>query len=49
MGVTMAVQLSSSYLKRSYQLLAKLCVGEMGAVQAFERSGDIVYKWAEEI
>lgn len=46
MGVTMAVQLSSSYLKRSYQLLAKLCVGEMGAVQAFERSGDIVYKWA---
>ena len=42
----MAVQLSSSYLKRSYQLLAKLCVGEMGAVQAFERSGDIVYKWA---
>ena len=46
MGVTMAVQLSSSYLKRSYQLLAKLCVGEMGAVQAFERSSDIVYKWA---
>ena len=46
MGGTMAVQLSSSYLKRSYQLLAKLCVGEMGAVQAFERSGDIVYKWA---
>ncbi len=43
----MAVQLSSSYLHRSYQLLAKLSPKEMTDKEAFERASNIVYEWAK--
>lgn len=42
----MAVQLSSSYLRRSYQLLAELIPSEAGLADTFCRSSDILYQWA---
>ena len=42
----MAVQLSSFYLKRSYQLFAKLDPSGMTQREAFERAGNIIYEWA---
>lgn len=44
----MAVQLSASYLRRSYQLLAKLNCERMPADEAFERAGNIVYEWGKQ-
>lgn len=44
----MAVQLSSSYLRRSYQLLARLAPSEMTDDAAFERAGNIIYEWAKQ-
>lgn len=46
-GIIMAVQLNSSYLRRSYQLLAKLSPAEMSIDEAFERSSNIIYEWAK--
>lgn len=43
----MAVQLSSSYLRRSYQLLAKLKPEGMSDDEAFERASDLIYEWAK--
>lgn len=42
----MAVQLSSSYLRRSYQLLAELIPSEAGTADTFRRASDILYRWA---
>lgn len=42
----MAVQLSSSYLRRSYQLLATLCPQKETKDQAFEHASDIIFEWA---
>lgn len=44
----MAVQLSSSYLHRSFQLLAQLDPKTMTDDQAFERASNIVYEWAKQ-
>lgn len=44
----MAIQLSSSYLRRSYQLLAKLTPAHMSGEQAFEQACDIIYDWAKQ-
>ena len=43
----MAVQLSPSYLRRSFQLLAKLDAARMPEDEAFDRAGNIVYEWAK--
>ena len=43
----MAIQLSSSYLRRSYQLLARLSPTEMTDEAAFERASNIIYEWAK--
>lgn len=43
----MAVQLSSSYLRRSYQVLAKLKPEGMTDDEAFERASNIIYEWAK--
>lgn len=44
--LTMAVLLSSSYLRRSYQLLATLRPEGQDTDRSFEKSSDIVYQWA---
>ncbi len=44
----MAVQLSSSYLRQSYQILATLDPERrMTGEEAFQCATDIVYKWAK--
>lgn len=43
----MAVQLSSSYLRRSFQLLAYLSPDAMSDEEAFERASNIIYEWAK--
>lgn len=43
----MSVQLNSSYLRRSYQLLAKLDSGTLSVDEAFEQASDTVYKWVK--
>lgn len=44
----MAVQLSSSYLRHSYQVLATLSPkGQMTGTEAFQRATNIVYEWAK--
>lgn len=43
----MAVQLSASYLRRSYQLLAKLSPEGMTGEEAFDRASNLVYEWAK--
>lgn len=42
----MAVQLSSSYLRRSYQLLARAGSDRCTPDEAFERAGTLLYRWA---
>ena len=39
-------QLCSSYMRRSYQLLCDLDTSTESASEAFEKAGDIVYRWA---
>ena len=46
-GIDMAVQLSSSYLKRSYQFLVRLSPTEMSMDEAFGRASNIIYEWAK--
>ena len=41
----MAVQLSASYLRRSYQLLAGLRTDRMSGEEAFEKASDLIYAW----
>ena len=41
----MAVQLSASYLRRSFQLLAQVASNGVSAEAAFERAADLVYAW----
>lgn len=43
----MAVQLSSSYLRRSFQILAQLAPETMSDEDAFERAINIIYEWAK--
>lgn len=43
----MAVQLNSSYLRRSYQLLSKLSLENLTGEEAFERASNIIYEWAK--
>ena len=44
----MAVQLSSSYLRHSYQILATINPeGQMTGAEAFQRATNIVYEWAK--
>lgn len=44
----MAVQLSPSYLRHSYQILATIKPrGEMAGEEAFQRATNIVYEWAK--
>lgn len=44
----MAIQLSSSYLRKSYQLLTQLAPESMSQQEAFERTGNIIYEWAKQ-
>lgn len=43
----MAVQLSSSYLRCSFQILAKLNPGSISNDEAFEQACSIVYRWGK--
>lgn len=42
----MAIQLSASYLRRSFQLLARLSPVELSRQEAFDRAANIIYEWA---
>lgn len=42
----MAVQLSASYLRRSFQLVSRLEPHQMSQEEAFDRAGNIIYEWA---
>ena len=41
----MVVKLSSSYLRYSFQMLAKLSIEKLGAEEVFEQTCRIVYIW----
>lgn len=42
----MAVQLSDSYLRRAFQLVAKITPNNISNDEAFDRASTIVYVWA---
>lgn len=42
----MAVQLSASYLRRSFQLVSRLDPHQITQEEAFDQAGDIIYEWA---
>ena len=44
----MAVQLSTSYLRQSYQLLATLCPKTLSKEEAYNRASNIVYEWGKQ-
>lgn len=44
----MAVRLSGSYLRKSYQLLARVVPNNMSNDVAFERASNIIYEWAKQ-
>ena len=44
-GIEVAVQLSASYLRRSFQLLAQVSSNGVSAEAGFERAADLVYAW----
>ena len=46
-GYSVSIQLSSSYLRRSFQLLAQLGSEKISGDEAFERASNIIYEWAK--